>query len=301
MSRRQSQRAVRSAARPPQPKRNAPAANPNARSGLRKAALPVVVLLLLAVVGTALWYWISTMSFAGNNAISAGSNAPIVLAKPGPQPPEIRGSALVASNPSSTSASPPKDQATVDLNQQANELLNARDFKGAIQLYEKAIAAAPEDEDLHYNLGIAYAKAGDTEKAEKEYREALRLLPDYAEVHNNLGNLLLRSGRLKEADDQFAEAIALMPEYAAAHNNLGIVRQRQKRLLEAKECFQKAARYDTNYLEAHYNLATSYLLENSPDKALPEFRETLRINPGFEPAQRAVAKLTENKTQSSSP
>jgi tetratricopeptide (TPR) repeat protein len=99
-------------------------------------------------------------------------------------------------------------------------------------------------------------------------------------------------GRLNEAEEQLNAAIAIMPEFAAAHNNLGIVRQRQKRLEDAAVCFEKAVKCDTNYFEAHFNLASAYLLDHRQDKALPELREVLRINPGFEPAQRALAKLT---------
>src|SRR5262249_7814552 len=90
----------------------------------------------------------------------------------------------------------------VELNQQALKAMNAGDVQAAIALYEKAVKLAPEDEDLHYNLGIAYAKISDFDKAEQHYREALRLLPDYAEVHNNYGNLLLRAGRLDQAAEQ---------------------------------------------------------------------------------------------------
>ena len=113
----------------------------------------------------------------------------------------------------------------------------------------------PEDEDLHYNLGIAYGRSGDITNAEHHYREALRLLPDYPEVHNNLGNLLLHAGRLGEAEEQFTEAIKLMPELSTAHNNLGIVRQSQNRMPEAITCFRKAVQYNTNYWQAHFNLA----------------------------------------------
>ena len=185
-----------------------------------------------------------------------------------------------------------KDSSSVDLNQQANKQMESGDLAGAIQLYLKALSLTPDDEDLHYNLGIAYVKAGDLDKAEQQYREALRLLPDYAEVHNNLGNLLLRLGRINEAEEQFNAAIGIMPEFAAAHNNLGIVRQRQKRLADATACFKTAVKCDTNYFEAHFNLASVYIIEHQQDNALAELHETLRINPGFEPAQRALARLT---------
>ena len=200
------------------------------------------------------------------------------------------GEPLLASTMAASNSPAKSDQAAVKLNQQANKLMTAGDLQSAIRLYEKALTLTPEDEDLHYNLGIAYAKAGDFTKAEEHYRQALRLLPDYAEVHNNLGNLLLRTRRWDEAADQLNEALKLQPEYAVAYNNLGIVRQKQKRLNDATACFEKAVRYDTNYLEAHFNLASASLQVGNREKAISEFTEVLRLDPTFEAAQRGLAK-----------
>lgn len=260
-------------------------------SGVRRGLF--VTLGALLVCGAAAVFWrgtgaeptVATTPPPATNTAPAAPASPATAVTSTAQPP------AAPTNPNTAAAKPEQSNTAIDLNQEANKLLEAGDLAGAIQLYEKAIATTPEDEDLHYNLGIAYAKAGQNEKAEKQYREALQLLPDYAEVHNNLGNLLLRTARLQEAEEQFNEAISDMPDYAAAHNNLGIVRQRQKRLAEATACFEKAVRYDTNYFEAHYNLATAYAIDHQPDKALPEFREALRLNPTFEPAQRALAKI----------
>ena len=184
-----------------------------------------------------------------------------------------------------------KDSAVTELGARASALLAAGDAKSAVRVLEDALRFKPEDEDLHYNLGIAYARSGDITNAENHYREALRLLPDYPEVHNNLGNLLLRAGRLGEAEEQFTEAIKLMPKLSNAHNNLGTVRQRQNRMPEAIACFRKAVEYNTNYWQAHFNLAVAYVSQGSNAEGLQELQTVLRLNPGYEPAQSALDKI----------
>jgi Tfp pilus assembly protein PilF len=184
-----------------------------------------------------------------------------------------------------------KAGAATELATRANSLLAAGDAKGAVRVLEEALRLKPEDEDLHYNLGIAYARSGDITNAEHQYREALRLLPDYPEVHNNLGNLLLRAGRLGEAEEQFTEAIKLMPELSNAHNNLGTVRQRQNRMPEAITCFRKAVEYNTNYWQAHFNLAIASLAQGSKEEGLQELRTVLRLNPSYGPAQNALDRI----------
>ena len=185
-----------------------------------------------------------------------------------------------------------KDGTATELATRASALLAAGDAKSAVRVLEDALRFKPEDEDLHYNLGIAYARSGDITNAEHHYREALRLLPDYPEVHNNLGNLLLHAGRLGEAEEQFTEAIKLMPKLSNAHNNLGTVRQRQNRMPEAIACFRKAVEYNTNYWQAHFNLAIACLSQGSKEEGLQELQTVLRLNPGYEPAKSALDKIT---------
>ena len=254
-------------------------------SGWLKAGAVLTGLALLVIIAL-LWRPSSPSQTAMDNTqLVATSKVQMATADS-----RISSAPEVTSQPGTNSPKP--EQVAVELNQRATKLLDEGDPQGAIALYQKALALTPEDEDLHYNLGIAYAKSGDLRKAEEHYREALRILPDYAEVHNNLGNLLLRSGRLTEAEEQFTEALQLQPEYAAAHNNLGIVRQQQKRMADATACFQKAVQCDTNYMEAHFNLASAYLVEGKQDKAIPELQEALRIKPDFAPAQQALARAT---------
>ena len=183
------------------------------------------------------------------------------------------------------------DGAAAELATRANFLLAAGDAKGAVRVLEEALRLTPGDENLHFNLGIAYGRSGDITNAEHHYREALRLLPDYPEVHNNLGNLLLRAGRMGEAEEQFTEAIKLMPELSTAHNNLGIVRQRQNRMPEAIACFRKAVEYDTNFWQAHFNLAMASLSQRAKEEGLRELQTVLRLNPGYAPAQSALDKI----------
>jgi tetratricopeptide (TPR) repeat protein len=143
-------------------------------------------------------------------------------------------------------------------------------------------------EALHLNLGIAYQQAGQPSQAEEHYREALRLVPDYPEVHYNFGALLLGLARIAEAESHFNEALRLKPDFGGAYNCLGIIRQRQDRRADAVVCFQKAVAYEPANWRAHLNLAYAWLAEGKRAQAIPELRETLRLKPGYAPAQKAL-------------
>lgn len=182
------------------------------------------------------------------------------------------------------------EQSTVLANE-GTRLLQAGNFQGAETAYRAALKLTPDDEDLHYNLGIALSRLDRLDEAEAEYRAALKLFPEYPEVHNNLGNLLNRQKRYDEAITHFREALKHQPDYASAHNNYGIVLQQQGRSMEAFEQFQQAVQADTNYWEARFNLGNSAAAMGQADQARAAFNEVLRQRPDFEPARRALQLL----------
>lgn len=183
---------------------------------------------------------------------------------------------------------------------QANQLLSQGKTEQAIELYREAAALMPQDEDVHYNLGIALARSGKTNEALAAYETALKILPDYAEVHNNVGNLLLRMGRSDEAIQHLRAAIKAVPDYASAHNNLGNALRMTGQLEESMRLFARAVELDTNYWEARFNLATACRQQNQLTQAVAHYQEVLRLKPDFAPARQAITAL-EQKLGSQAP
>jgi Flp pilus assembly protein TadD len=188
-----------------------------------------------------------------------------------------------------------------DLNNRATRLLFSGKPHQAIEVLQKALALTPKDETLHFNLGHAFVSVGDLTNAEHEYKEALHLLPDYPEAHNNYGNLLVRLGRLSEAEKQLTEAVEQMPESADFHNNLGVLRQRLKETNEALLCFQKAVECDSNNWQAHFNLALASLSRQEIERGIAELHATLKLRPGYEAAQRELARVTGQASSNAPP
>jgi len=73
------------------------------------------------------------------------------------------------------------------------------------------------------NLGIAYFRKGDVNKAKQYYDKALEINPAYVYTHNEMGKLYMSIGKEQEAIQEFKQAISGFPEYAEAHFNLGVV------------------------------------------------------------------------------
>ena len=89
------------------------------------------------------------------------------------------------------------------------------------------------------NLGIAYFRKGDVNKAKQYYDKALEINPAYVYTHNEIGKLYMSIGREDDAVLQFKQAISGYPEYDEAHYNLGVVYLKQGNNLLACHQFNK--------------------------------------------------------------
>ena len=172
-----------------------------------------------------------------------------------------------------------------------NEALEAGNVEEAIRYYERAAQLNPNDEDIYYNLGIAYSRAGHRQEAIKAYQNALKLMPSYAEAHNNLGNLLFRMGKTNEGLVHLKKAVELNPEYAKAWNNLGTAYGVLGDTNEAFRCFQRAICIDPKNWEARFNLASILLRCGDMKAARSNYEAVLEAKPGFMPAKKILERL----------
>jgi Flp pilus assembly protein TadD len=72
-----------------------------------------------------------------------------------------------------------------------NMALEQNDIDGAIQLYRRAIVAAPEYPGAHHNLGVAYRRQGRMSEYVSETRQATRLERNYS---RDMDRLRLQAG-----------------------------------------------------------------------------------------------------------
>jgi tetratricopeptide (TPR) repeat protein len=73
------------------------------------------------------------------------------------------------------------------------------DYPRSIGLYRQAVAAAPDDPEIRYNLAVTLQEAGRTAEAFDAITEAIRRDPSRPEAHNTLGIALAQQGKLGEA------------------------------------------------------------------------------------------------------
>ena len=106
---------------------------------------------------------------------------------------------------------------------QALRLVAVQPSQPGIALLVRVTDGAPGAIAPHIDLGIAYARAGDLDRAEESLGKALAINPDHPVANNELGIVYRRKGRFAEARTAYEKALAISPSFHYAHRNLAIL------------------------------------------------------------------------------
>lgn len=155
----------------------------------------------------------------------------------------------------------------------------AAQHAAAAASYRKSLRLQPERVEAHNNLGYTLLSLGQLDDALACFRAALDLRPDFALALANQGEALLRRGQLDAAATSLRRAIELAPDIVEAHNHLGVVLREQGNLTESESCFLQALRLRPEFAGAHNNLGRLCDDRGRPDEAAARFRLALCYQP----------------------
>jgi tetratricopeptide (TPR) repeat protein len=105
----------------------------------------------------------------------------------------------------------------------AVRMLEETPSAAATALLAKVTQRAPGYAGARVDLGMAYARSGDLEKAEAELRRALELSAGQPVALNELAMVQRRKGDVANARASYEAALALSPDFPEAQRNLAIL------------------------------------------------------------------------------
>ncbi len=106
---------------------------------------------------------------------------------------------------------------------QAVGLLNEGKYPEAIRLLKAVSGKTSKFSAPYINLGIAYARTDELEKAEENFKKALEISKLHPVAHNELGLIYRKTGRYVEARQLYESLLAVYPDFLPARKNLGVL------------------------------------------------------------------------------
>jgi tetratricopeptide (TPR) repeat protein len=164
-------------------------------------------------------------------------------------------------------------------------------WKNTITLFEHTLAVTEKNWLAHHNLGTAYLRKNEFERAVFHFSKTLEIYPALALTHQNMANALVALGQQDSARVHYEEALRLDPNLEEAHLNLGILDAQEGNTDAALERYREAIRMNPEYASAHFNLALVLSKTGNLDEALFHLAAVLRIDPNDEEARQEYERI----------
>lgn len=172
---------------------------------------------------------------------------------------------------------------------------NLQAFDEAREAFARSMALDPErSAAVHHNLGVLAYQIGDMETAVEEFETALEADPDDPDSHYQLGATYLQMASSAQdvslwtkAEDEFKQVLALDPKKPEALVGLGTLYASQQKFDAALELLEQAVAENPEMREALFALGLTYLQTGQTDSAKEMLQDFLDTDPPARWAQQA--------------
>lgn len=141
----------------------------------------------------------------------------------------------------------------------------------ALEMYERALARAPQDPQIYLNLGLLAWRMGMLPSAERLFSAAQKVRPGWLPAVINQANCVRDQGRLDDAIELLRAAVTLHPDEPDLWNALAAVAVELGLLEEPIAFLHETLRLNPAYARAHHNLGHALVEADRPAEALDHY------------------------------
>jgi superkiller protein 3 len=152
------------------------------------------------------------------------------------------------------------------------------DFTRALSDFEQAVAIAPNEPSVRFNVGTALYKLQRYDEALVHLRVAVSVDPGNADAWGNIGAAFQQSGRFAEALDPYQRALKLKPDLEWVRYNISAVQLQLGRTDEAAAAIAGATTTQAS-MPHRVLLAEAFLTQGQFKRAIDEYQLALSAGP----------------------
>jgi len=166
-----------------------------------------------------------------------------------------------------------------------------REFENALGEYAAAGLINPRSAAPALSAARAYLAQGDAARALQKADEAARIEPGSGDIPTVRAQIHERRGQTQEAIEQYRAAIRANPSDPQPRARLASLAMRTKLVDVAQPQFEALLRMGYRPSRMHFGLAQIAEAKGDVARARSEYREAVRLEPGFADARAALARL----------
>lgn len=153
------------------------------------------------------------------------------------------------------------------------------DRDAAVGYLERAVIGNPEDIEIRRTLASTLTMADRPRDAISVVRTALRQAPHDPGLHYELGNAFGKMGQTSDAIDSFRKVMDLDGETAVIQKMIGVLFHQSGQLDDALSAYQRSLTLDPKDIETLYNIGSLQLQRRQHDDAGSTFKQVLKHAP----------------------
>jgi Flp pilus assembly protein TadD len=173
----------------------------------------------------------------------------------------------------------------------ADLYLRDKRYAEAVDAFSHALQVVPDDPDLLYGRGLAYAEIDKIDLAVADFRRLLQIKPDDIDASNALGFTLADAGRdLPAAEKLIAAARAAKPDDPSIADSWGWLQYRLGHLDQAAQVLRSAWQSGKD-ADVGVHLGEVLWKQGQHEQAQQIFDEVRRIDPHNSTLQETLKRL----------
>src|SRR5215469_3012045 len=172
------------------------------------------------------------------------------------------------------------DTITLGLRQLAQLALTLGQTDQAASYLDSALRLRPNDVETQLNAAGVWFRKGEVAKAKALLKSVVDKEPRNARAHGLLGRVYVFEGDSDNAIQELKTSVDLADDFETAYF-LGIAYLTAKKMPEASAWFHQLESKMGESAALHMLFGRAYLVAKTPQQAIPEFRQAIKLDPKY--------------------
>jgi tetratricopeptide (TPR) repeat protein len=137
---------------------------------------------------------------------------------------------------------------------------------------DQLVAAYPNDERAHLQVGNYYFGQQEYEQAIAHYKQATQLAPNYSPAYNILGYAYRQQGNYVDAEQAFKKYVELIPNDPNPYDSYAELLLKMGRFDESIAQYRKALSIDPHFVPSHFGISADLMYQGKAQEATAELQ-----------------------------